>query len=91
MKIFKQIQVIGKVQGVFFRASTKDKADELGIVGTVRNQDDGSVWIEAAGEDRVMQSFIDWCHQGPRAAKVEKVMVMDVDPFETSGFKVIRF
>ena len=45
------IRVSGKVQGVFFRASTKDRADELHIKGTVGNNADGSVSIEAEGED----------------------------------------
>jgi acylphosphatase len=90
MKEFKKIQVIGKVQGVFFRASTKEKADELGIVGTVRNQTDGSVWIEAGGDSEIMKSFIEWCYEGPRAAKVEKVIVKDAEPFQSSEFKVDR-
>jgi len=64
------IHVAGKVQGVFFRASTKEKADELGIKGTVRNNIDGSVSIEAEGEEEDLDLFIEWCKHGPKFAHV---------------------
>lgn len=67
------IQVKGKVQGVFFRASTKAKARELNINGYVQNQPDGNVYIEAEGNDDNLQKLIDWCHYGPSAAKVDSV------------------
>lgn len=64
------IHVSGKVQGVFFRASTQEKANELSIKGFVRNERDGSVFIEAEGEEDQLRSFIEWCRQGPRMAQV---------------------
>jgi acylphosphatase len=64
------IWVSGKVQGVFFRASTKEKADEVGIKGIVRNEGDGSVYIEAEGEENQLKTFTDWCKQGPSRASV---------------------
>lgn len=67
----------GKVQGVFFRASTKEKADELMITGTVRNNEDGSVAIEAEGEELALEKFIAWCKQGPRLARVDRCEIND--------------
>lgn len=71
------IHVAGKVQGVFFRASTKEKADELGIKGTVRNNIDGSVSIEAEGEEEDLDLFIEWCKHGPKFAHVEHCEVSE--------------
>ena len=78
------IKVSGKVQGVFYRASTKDQADALGIMGFVRNEPDGSVYIEAEAEEVTMHRFIDWCRQGPRLARVDQCQVVAK---ETVGFK----
>ncbi len=71
------IQVSGKVQGVFFRASTKDVAEELGITGFVRNESDGSVYIEAEGEDEKLKKFEEWCHHGPKHALVNQVRLKE--------------
>ena len=78
------ITVSGKVQGVYYRASTKHKAEELGIVGFVKNQSDGSVYIEAEGEMPQLSALIDWCKMGPNHAKVENVHFV---PGEVQGFK----
>jgi len=78
------IKVSGKVQGVFYRASTKDQADILGILGFVRNEPDGSVYIEAEAEEAIMSRFIDWCQRGPRMARVDRC---DVSEKEATGFK----
>lgn len=67
------IVVVGKVQGVYFRASAKQKADALGVKGFVRNQPDGSVYIEAEAVPEVLTQFVMWCHQGPAHAMVQKV------------------
>ena len=76
------ITVSGVVQGVFFRASTKAQADELGIKGFVSNQRDGSVYIEAEGESERLKKFIQWCRKGPVNASVERC---DVREMEFSG------
>jgi acylphosphatase len=78
------IKVSGKVQGVFYRASAKDQADALGIMGFVRNEPDGSVYIEAEAEEAIMNRFIDWCRQGPRMARVDRC---DVSGKEAAGFE----
>lgn len=83
MKKHITIKISGKVQGVFFRASTKEKADELGLKGLVRNERDGTVFIEAEGEEDVLSNFIFWCHRGPRLAKVEQCEVIES---EIKGF-----
>ena len=67
------IKVTGRVQGVFFRASTKEIADQMNIRGFVRNEKDGSVYIEAEGADENLTRFVAWCHRGPSNAFVEKV------------------
>ncbi|MEJ7560381.1 MAG: acylphosphatase [Pedobacter sp.] len=65
------IKITGKVQGVTFRETTKYVADQSGIKGLVRNEKDGSVYIEAEGEDWILDSFLEWCNEGPDRAKIE--------------------
>jgi acylphosphatase len=67
------IKITGKVQGVYYRASAKQKADELGVKGFVRNQPDGSVYIEAEATPELLKKFLAWCHQGPERAQVINV------------------
>lgn len=64
------IRVFGKVQGVFFRATTRDMARSLGLSGYVRNDPDGSVYIEAEGEETQLSQFTAWCRKGPPHARV---------------------
>lgn len=75
MKINKQIKVIGKVQGVFFRKSTLEKATELGIMGWVRNEPDGSVLVEIEGPQQALFLMESWLKTGPARAKVETLIV----------------
>lgn len=67
------ISVTGKVQGVFFRDSTKMVADQLGVRGWIKNEPDGSVYIEAEADDWILDNFLDWCEEGPERAVVEQV------------------
>jgi len=76
--ISKQIQVFGKVQGVFFRASTKEFADKLGLKGWVRNELDGSVLIAVSGRIKDVEKLETWCHKGPMMAQVNKVDVQSL-------------
>ena len=71
------INVTGKVQGVFFRASTLDQAKALGLNGFVRNEHDGSVYIEAEGSVEHLDKFIAWCKQGPPSAHVDQCIVKE--------------
>ncbi len=67
------IKIFGIVQGVFFRESTREKANELGLSGFVRNESDGSVYIDAEGSEEDLRGLISWCHQGPRLSRVDRV------------------
>ena len=71
----KHLVVEGYVQGVFFRASTRDKAQELRVTGWVRNQWDGTVEVLVEGEESRVAEFIRWCHHGPPGANVNCVRV----------------
>lgn len=63
----------GKVQGVFFRASTNDKAKELGLKGFVRNRQDGTVEVIAEGNEKKLLDLVNWCQIGPERARVDSV------------------
>ena len=84
------IIVSGKVQGVFYRQNTKEKATALGIQGTVENLDDGSVSIIASGTREQLQQLIQWCHQGPSKAKVAQVTVTEIPVQAFNGFRILR-
>ncbi len=84
------IQVFGKVQGVWFRKSTQLKAEELGIVGTVQNLTDGSVFIEATGNEKPIQDFKNWCSEGPPHARVESLEVKEIPIKTFKNFTIIR-
>lgn len=71
------IKIYGLVQGVFFRANAKERAKELNITGFARNESDGSVYIEAEGEEKSLNKFIKWCNSGPAMAQVEKMVISE--------------
>lgn len=73
------IKVHGKVQGVYFRDSTKMVADQLGVRGWIRNESDGSVYIEAEGDEWILDNFLDWCEEGPERADVQLVEKAESD------------
>ena len=87
-RIARSIRVTGRVQGVFFRAWTKQQADQLGLAGWVRNLADGSVEALAHGEETAMAEFIARLHQGPPAASVERVDVEEAEGVPATGFTV---
>ena len=84
------ITVAGRVQGVFFRASTKTSADHLKIDGFVKNLPDGTVYIEAEGEEDNLKLFTEWCSQGPKAAKVESCEVHEAAMKNFEQFEILR-
>jgi acylphosphatase len=69
--------ITGRVQGVSFRAATAHEAKRLGVVGWVRNLADGSVELEAEGAADRIEALVAWCHDGPPAARVDRVTVED--------------
>lgn len=84
------IKVTGKVQGVFFRASTKAVADQMGIKGYVKNEKDGSVYIEAEAEQFILDAFLDWCKEGPDKSVVENVEISDGELKSFRNFEVVK-
>jgi acylphosphatase len=84
------IKITGNVQGVYFRGSARDKADTLGIVGFVQNQNDGSVYIEAEGSSADLSAFIIWCKIGPPRAQVMTFVIEDQPEKEYVGFEIRR-
>ncbi|MFW6114719.1 MAG: acylphosphatase [Thermodesulfobacteriota bacterium] len=67
----------GRVQGVFFRDTTRREANRLGLTGWVKNRFDGSVEVVAEGPKERVDELVAWCHQGPPAAKVSNVQKME--------------
>jgi acylphosphatase len=72
------ITVSGKVHGVYYRHSTKEKADELSLTGTVENLKNGNVFIIATGDKEQLDKLTAWCYKGPRRAAVSKVEVKEL-------------
>lgn len=79
MNICKRCHVSGKVQGVFFRASTRERARALGVSGYARNLADGRVEVLACGEHASVEALIAWLHEGSRMARVDEVLVQDAN------------
>lgn len=73
MRSHLNLKIFGWVQGVSFRYYARLKAEELGVAGFVRNEPEGTVYLEAEGEKEALDKFLNWCRQGSPAAKVEKV------------------
>lgn len=90
MKKHINIVVRGRVQGVFFRASAKEQADLLKVRGMVRNEADGSVYIEAEGDEHTLEKFIAWCHEGPPRAHVDSCQVSEGIYVGHTDFKINR-
>lgn len=74
-KVRAHVYISGRVQGVFFRDSTRQKARELGVRGWVKNLPDGRVEAVFEGDREAVEALIRWCHVGPPLARVEKVEV----------------
>ena len=79
-----RIKIKGKVQGVWFRVCTRDEATRLGLTGFVRNEQDGTVYAEAEGEEGQLDAFVRWCHIGSEQSEVGEV---SVDQGDIQGFK----
>ncbi len=75
-------KVTGRVQGVFYRASTTDVAKSLGLTGWVKNMMDGSVELEAQGDEDKVKQLIVWLNQGPPHSMVLQVHVVEIPILE---------
>lgn len=84
------IRVSGKVQGVWFRKYTSEKALELGLTGWVRNESDGSVLIVACGDPEQLSAFLAWCRQGSPRSRVDHVDVKYQEPENWTSFMIQR-
>ncbi|NRF39238.1 acylphosphatase [Pedobacter foliorum] len=84
------IRITGKVQGVSFRATTKAVADQMGIRGVIRNEKDGTLYMEAEGDDTLLEVFVEWCNEGPDRAKIENVEVTSGELKNYQNFEIIK-
>lgn len=85
------LHITGKVQGVWYRASAKDKALSLGLKGKVWNEPDGAVGALVQGSDDLVSEFIAWCKEGPILAEVSAVNVSEQPTTEVfAGFEITR-
>ena len=86
--IRRRVLIRGKVQGVFFRDTTRRQAESRGVAGWVDNRSDGSVEALFEGDEDDVEAMIAFCRQGPRGAEVEGVEVSEERPEGLSGFEV---
>ena len=87
MAVRRRIVARGRVQGVFFRDSTRRKAESLGVAGWARNREDGAVEVVAEGEDDAVEALVDYVRRGPGHAEVSDVDVSEEEPEGLSGFQ----
>lgn len=83
----KRVRVHGRVQGVFYRGWTVERARALGLSGWVRNRRDGSVEILAAGPDEAIDALVEQCRQGPPVAMVTEIDVEEAREPAPKGFE----
>ena len=88
MKIHWEISVIGKVQGVWFRKSTQLEARKLALIGFVKNEKDGSVYLEVEGEEAAVSEFVAWCTHGPELADVQSLKMIKGELLEFNSFDI---
>lgn len=86
--IRRRIVVTGRVQGVWFRDSTRREAERLGVAGWARNRADGTVEIVAEGESAAVEALVRYCSQGPPSARVDEIRVTPEEPAGLAGFVV---
>ena len=85
-----RVVVSGRVQGVFFRASTRDHALHLGASGWVRNMTDGRVEAVFEGSDEQVEKMLSWCHRGSPLSRVDGLEIEEENPENIEGFQVFR-
>lgn len=84
------LKVSGEVQGVYFRDYTQKEAKALGLSGWVRNEPDGTVYIEVEGEQQALEKFKAWVQHGPARAEVKRVMETEGEVLDFKDFTVRR-
>jgi len=88
MAVRRRIVVRGRVQGVFFRDTTRRRAESLGVAGWATNRADGTVEVVAEGEPDAVERLVDFVREGPRRADVDDVDVSEEQPEGLSGFDI---
>jgi acylphosphatase len=84
----RRVVVHGNVQGVFFRDSTRQRAESRGVAGWVRNRPDGTVEAVFEGDPDAVEALVEFARSGPSHADVDRVDVRDEQPEGLSGFDV---
>ena len=87
-RVAKRVVVHGSVQGVFFRDTTRRKAESRGVTGWVRNCSDGSVEALFEGDPDAVEAMVAFAREGPRGADVERVDVSDAPPEGEDAFRI---
>lgn len=86
-----RLEIYGRVQGVFFRASTREEGRRLGVFGWVRNRRDGSVEAVVEGAEKSVDQLVEWAQNGPTRASVERLEVSEEQYLgEFDDFRVRR-
>jgi len=80
----------GKVQGVFYRATAKQMANELRLTGWIKNTKEGDVEVTVSGNNQQLEKFVNWCKRGPDKAAVEEVVVTQKEETTFKGFNIVR-
>ena len=88
--IAKKVRISGKVQGVYYRASARQKAAMLGVNGFIKNEEDGTVSMEIEGEPEAVNEMIEWCRHGPAMARVEQLKSETCKASGNSGFHIVH-
>lgn len=88
-KICKKVLVFGKVQGVWFRASTQNQAKALGVFGYAKNLPDGSVEVLVIGETDNVERLLSWLWKGSDGCRVDNLVVTDEPLIDINEFKVL--
>ena len=85
-RVRRRLVIAGRVQGVFFRDSTREAAGREGVAGWARNRDDGAVEVVLEGPPEAVESLVGYCRTGPVNARVDRVDSSDEDPEGLTGF-----
>ena len=88
MTVRRRVRASGRVQGVFFRDSTRSAAESAGVAGWVRNADDGTVEAVFEGEEAAVAGMVEACRRGPGRARVDALDVAEEEPEGLEGFEV---
>jgi acylphosphatase len=89
-QVARHVRVTGCVQGVFYRAWTREQAQALGVHGWVRNCPDGSVEAHAEGDEQAVEQLVERMRAGPAGASVSELTAENVEPEDFHNFSVVH-